>query len=123
MYNQISKNRYSVQIGDLFIAKTNTNIVCLQVIEVCDSLNICVKEVYPSISEIKERDEFTKLLRFDNSRKMLLPLKKSKYIKSNKKGEKKMSMLKGIYIPAIKYDNNNYAFLYDGTFIQTDKSY
>lgn len=118
MYNQISqKNRYGVQIGDLFIARTKDDVVCLQVIKLCDSLNICVKEVYPNIIEIKERDEFTKLLRFDNSRKMLLPLQKSKYIKSNKKGVKKMTMLKGIYIPAIKYDDNNYAFLYDGTFV------
>ena len=117
MYNQNTKNRYGVQTGDLFIAKIDNEIVCLQVIEIYDGLNVCVKEVYPNILEIKEHGEFSKLIKIDKSRKMLLPLKKSKYIKNNKKGEKKMSVLKGIYIPAIKYDNNNYAFLYDGAFI------
>ena len=30
---------------------------------------------------------------------------------------KKLTVLKGIYIPAIKYDGYNYAYLYEDTFI------
>ena len=55
MYNQNTKNRYGVQTGDLFIAKIDNEIVCLQVIEIYDGLNVCVtfhKLVNADISHI-----------------------------------------------------------------------
>ena len=110
-------SRYGIQIGDIFIAKSNDDIICLQVMSVCDSLHIVVQEVYPEIIDIVQRDEITRSFKLDNSRKRLLPLKKSRYIKNNSQGMKKLTVLKVIYIPAIKYDGYNYAYLYEDTFI------
>ena len=110
-------SRYGIQIGDIFIAKSNDDIICLQVMSVCYSLHIVVQEVYPEIIDIVQRDEITRSFKLDNSRKRLLPLKKSRYIKNNSQGMKKLTVLKGIYIPAIKYDGYNYAYLYEDTFI------
>ncbi|MFQ8845872.1 MAG: hypothetical protein ACLR84_00250 [Clostridia bacterium] len=44
------------KIGDIFIAKSNDDIICLQVMSICDDLHIVVQEVYPEIIDIVQRD-------------------------------------------------------------------
>ncbi|MCR0262489.1 hypothetical protein MKC73_01065 [[Clostridium] innocuum] len=110
-------NRYGIQTGDIFVARHDDDIICFQVMTICDSLNIIVQEVYPEITDTIRRDEITRSFKLDDSRKRLSPFKSSRYIKDNRKGMKIQTVLKGIYIPAIKYDGNNYALLYEGTLI------